>query len=67
MDASDARARLIRLQTERFEALELGIENPSPYLSRLEDAIADARHDYVTSAVLEIAVLRGALAGATRG
>lgn len=63
MDASDARARLISLQTERFEALELGIANPSPYLTRLEDAIADARRDYVTSAVLEIAVLRGALAG----
>lgn len=67
MDVNDARARLIRLQAERFEALELGIANPSPYITRLEDAIAGAHRDYVTRAVLEIAVLRGSLAGATRG
>ena len=67
MDIGDARARLIRLQAERFAALELGIENPSPYMTRLEAAIADARVDYITSAVLEIAVMRGSLAGATQG
>lgn len=67
MDVTDARARLIRLQAERLQALELGIENPSPYLTRLEDAIAGARRDYVTRVVLEIAVLRSSLAGATRG
>lgn len=67
MDVNDARARLVRLQAERFHALELGIENPSPYMTRLQDAIADAQHDYVMAAVLEIAVLRGSLAGTTRG
>lgn len=65
MDATDARARLIRLQAERFEALELGIENPSPYIARLDAAIADARTDYVARAVVEIAALRGELANAT--
>lgn len=67
MDVSDTRARLIRLQAERFQALELGIENPSPYITRLEAAIEDARTDYVTSAMVEIAHLREALAGAAHG
>ena len=67
MEVNDARARLIRLQAERFGALEFGVASPSPYMDRLQAAIADARHDYVTAAVLEIAVLRGALAGAMRG
>ncbi len=67
MDATDARARLIRLQAERFQALELGVEKSSPYLTRVEAAIEEARADFVASAVLEIALLRGSLAGATRG
>ncbi len=67
MDVGDARTRLISLQAERFHALELGVERPSPYMTRLEGAIADAGHDYVMVAVLEIATLRGQLAGATRG
>ena len=67
MDFDDAQARLICLRAERFHALELGIENPSPYLTRLDGAIAQARVEYVTSAVREIAVLRRALAGAARG
>jgi hypothetical protein len=67
MDIDGARTRLIGLRAERFFALELGIEVPSEYMTRLEAAIADALHDYVTSAVLEIALLRESLAGATRG
>ncbi len=67
MDITDAQARLIRLQAERFTALELGVENPSPYMTRLEAAIEDARVDYTTLAVREIAVLRGSLVGAGRG
>jgi hypothetical protein len=65
MQPGDARSRLIRLQTERLDALELGIERPSPYMTRLEHAIADARREYVTGAILEIAALRDTLAGAT--
>lgn len=67
MDVSERRARLIRLQAERYQALELGIEDPSPYMARLDAAIEDARTDYVTSAVVEIAHLREALAGAAQG
>ena len=67
MQITDTRARLIRLQAERYAALELGIENPSPYLTRLDAAIAEARVDYVMSAVREIAILRRSLARATAG
>ena len=67
MEATDAKARLIRLHAEHVQAIELGIENPSPYMTRLEAAIAEADWDYTMSAVLEIAVLRRQLAGATRG
>ena len=67
MEINETRSRLIRLQAERWEALALGVENPSPYMTRLEAAIADARVAYVMSAVREIAILRGSLAGATHG
>jgi len=67
MEFDDTHARLIRLQAERFEALELGIENPSPYLTRVETAIEAARVAYVTGAVCEIAELRRALTGAAQG
>lgn len=64
MDATERQARLIRLQAELFQALELGVEHPSPYLTRLATAIEEARVDYVTSAVTEIASLRRSLARA---
>jgi len=64
MQLGDARSRLIRLQTERLDALELGIGRLSPYMTRLEHAIAGAERAYVMGAVLEIAALRDTLAGA---
>lgn len=67
MDVYDMRARLIRLQAERSQAIELGIENPSPYMTRLRSAIDEARAEYVMGAVVEIAHLREALAGAAQG
>ena len=67
MEIEQARARLIRLQAERLAAVELGIEDPSPYMARLDAAIEDARGAYVTSAVVEIAILRESLAGAAQG
>ncbi len=66
MDTTDARSRLVRLQAERHEAFDLGVENPSPYVTRLEVAIEDARVAYVMCAVSEIAVLRRSLARAER-
>jgi len=67
MDAHATRARLIRLQTERFQALELGIENPSSYLTNLEEAIEDVCVEYTICAVREIAEMRRDLAGAAQG
>ena len=67
MEISETHSRLIRLQAERFEAVELGVEQPSPYLERLDAAIAEARVEYITSAVCEIALLRRSLTGATQG
>jgi len=67
MEISETRSRLIRLQAEHFQARELGVESPSPYMTRLEAAIAEARVEYIVSAVREIAVLRGSLIGAAHG
>lgn len=67
MNAADARARLIRLQAERLAALEAGAQEPSPYMTRLSDAIAEAHLDYAMRAVAEIAVLRSELAAPIRG
>ena len=67
MEIGETHSRLIRLKAERFEAIALGIEPPSPYLARLDAAIADARVEYVTSAVGEIALLRRSLTGAAQG
>ncbi len=67
MDTTDAKSRLVRLQAERHQALELGVENPSPYVTRLEVAIEDARVGYVMCAVRETAVLQRSLSRAGYG
>jgi hypothetical protein len=67
MDAYDTRARLIRLQTQRSRAIELGIERPSEYLALLDEAIEDVRVEYTISAVREIAEMRRDLARAAQG
>lgn len=67
MHSTDAKARLIRLQAERMAALEAGAQEPSPYMTRLSDAIEDARVEYTMSALTEIAALRSELTGLTLG
>ena len=67
MFSTDARARLIRLQAERMTAVEAGVQEPSPYMTRLADAIADARVEYTLTAVTEIAALRSELTGHAGG
>jgi hypothetical protein len=67
MHSTDARARLIRLQAERMAALEAGAREPSPYMTRLSDAIEDARVEYTMSTLTEIATLRSELTGLTLG
>lgn len=67
MEVIDTQARLIALQAERFDAVELGADPASLFVTRLDDAIEDTRTDYVTGAVMEIAFLRRSLNGATHG
>jgi hypothetical protein len=67
MHSTDAKARLIRLQAERMAALEAGVSEPSPYMTRLSAAIADARMEYTMSAVTEIAALHSELSGLVLG
>lgn len=63
MESTEAKARLIRLQAERMAALEAGVQEPSPYMTRLSDAIDDACVEYTVSAVTAIAELRSQLTG----
>ena len=67
MHSTDTKARLIRLQAERMTALEAGAQEPSPYMTRLSDAIAEACTDYTMSVVTEIAALRSELTGHASG
>jgi hypothetical protein len=67
LDAYDTRTRLIGLQTERFRAIELGLERSSEYLTRLDEAIADVSVEYTICAVREIAEMRRDLARAAHG
>jgi hypothetical protein len=62
-----ARARLARLQAERFMAADAGLDPACRYIGHLEAAIAGARTAYVTSAVGEIAALRAELDGPLHG
>jgi hypothetical protein len=57
MTVSEARTRLMRLQVERLDARELGVDESSTYMTQLEAAIADAKSDYVGTAVTQIACL----------
>jgi len=58
---SDARTRLIRLQAERLEVLDAGVDPACAYIDHLDAAISAARTKFVTSAVTAIASLRGGL------
>lgn len=58
MTASDARTRFQRLQMERIDALELGVDETSTYIRYLSAAIEDAKTDFVASAVTELAAMR---------
>jgi hypothetical protein len=63
--SADARSRLLRLQSERFEVSRHA--SCPTYLGHLDAAIAGARTTYVTAAVTEIASLRRTLGAALTG
>jgi hypothetical protein len=58
-----ARARLTRLQAERYEAAGA----TGAYVRHLDAAIADARAEYTVAAVTELAALRATLGSALQG
>jgi len=58
-----ARARLTRLQAERYEAAGA----TGAYVRHLDAAIAAARAEYTVAAVTELAALRATLGSALQG
>ena len=67
MTAVDARVRLHRLQVERVDAVDVGLDANAVYMASLETDIACSRNAYVGLAVTEIATLRAQLSGAQVG
>jgi hypothetical protein len=65
--ATDARARLMRLQAERLDAAEAGVCADSEYGRRLASALEQARMAFVVSAVAELAGLRAELDAPLQG
>ncbi|MGH2917812.1 MAG: hypothetical protein ACRDLS_04320 [Solirubrobacteraceae bacterium] len=61
MTSTEARTRYMRLQIERIDALALGVDEASSYMTHLSTAIADAKSDYIAGAVAEIASMRADL------
>ena len=59
----EARSRVVRLQSERFEAAMAGVDPACAYVAHLERAIEQSRVEFATAAVTEIAALRGDLVG----
>ncbi|HEX4691605.1 MAG TPA: hypothetical protein VH276_13005 [Solirubrobacteraceae bacterium] len=67
MTSSDARSRLTRLQAERLDAVDAGLDRNTLYMVSLENDIAASRAVYVGLAVTEIATLRAQLSGPQLG
>ena len=63
MSAVKARSQLIQLQAERALALEAGLGEVDAYMTDLDAELEYAQAIYVTTAVTEIATLRGELFG----
>jgi hypothetical protein len=67
MTSSDARSRLHRLQAERLDAVDAGLDRNALYMVSLEHDIEASRAVYVGLAVTEIATLRAQLSGPQLG
>jgi hypothetical protein len=65
--ASDARAYLRVLESERALASMEGLESDRAYMRDLREELADVRAIYMGAAVTEIAVLRAEMSGAHDG
>jgi hypothetical protein len=63
MTATDARARLVRLEAERLDAIDAGLGENALYMAELQHDLAASRAAYVGLAITEIATLRARLGG----
>jgi hypothetical protein len=63
MTATDARARLLRLEAERLDAIDAGLGGNAHYMTELRHDLAASRAAYVGLAITEIATLRARLGG----
>jgi hypothetical protein len=61
--SADAESRVRRLQAERLDAIDAGLEGNALYMVSLERDIEASRALYVGLAVTEIATLRAELGG----
>ena len=67
MNATDLRAHLTRLQLERIDAAEVGLDGCEAYMADLEGEILLCRAAFAGAAVTEIAVARAELSGRLLG
>ncbi|MEA2283537.1 MAG: hypothetical protein QOK21_4144 [Solirubrobacteraceae bacterium] len=67
MTSSDARSRLQRLQAERLDAVDAGLDRNTLYMVSLEHDIEASRAVYTGLAITEIATLRAQLGGPQLG
>jgi hypothetical protein len=67
MTSSDARSRLHRLQAERLDAVDAGLDRNTLYMVSLEHDIEASRAVYIGLAVTELATLRAQLSGPQLG
>ena len=67
MTATDARLQLHRLEVERLDAVEAGLDENVLYMTDLQNDIAASRVAYVALAVTEIASFRAQLSGRNEG
>jgi hypothetical protein len=63
MSTLDARSRLKRLEAERLDAIDAGLDRNALYMVSLESDIEASRAIYIGLAVTEIATLRAQLSG----
>lgn len=61
--SADARSRLWRLEAERLEAVDAGLDRNARYMGSLRHDIEASRAVYIGLAVTEIATLRAQLGG----
>jgi hypothetical protein len=63
MNSTEIRVQLTRLQLERIDAAEIGLDENHTYMADLEEEILECRTRLVIAAVTEVAVEEAELSG----